>query len=152
MDKIDFMKLAIREAEKAAAEDEVPVGAVLVRDGKVLAKAHNRKEKKNCAVFHAEIEAIVKACKKTGNWYLDNTELYVTLEPCPMCVGAIINSRIEKLYFGAWDPKAGCCGSKCNLVDMGFNHRFTVEGGLMESECAALLGNFFKEKRKRKQP
>lgn len=143
------MLAAIKQARKAAAEDEVPVGAVIVLDGKILCRAHNKKEKKNNATSHAEIEAISKASKLLHNWYLENCELYVTLEPCAMCAGAIINSRIKKLYFGAWDPKYGCCGSIYNLPrDKRFNHNAEVAGGIMSSECAALLSDYFKTKRK----
>jgi len=144
-----FMKAAIREAVKAASEDEVPVGAVVVVDGKILCRAHNRKEKRNDATAHAEIVAINKASKKLGNWYLDHAELYVTLEPCAMCAGAIINSRIGKLYFGARDPKYGCCGSLYDLTaDKRFNHNPEVEGGILAEECGALLTQYFKTKRK----
>ena len=147
-EKERFMKMAISAAKRAAKADEVPVGAVIVKDRKVVASAGNRKERENCAVFHAEIVAIRKACKKLGNWYLDGCEMYVTLEPCPMCAGALINSRLDKLYFGAYDPKAGCCGSLENLVADGrFNHTLEVEGGILKEECAALLSGYFKNKR-----
>ena len=143
-----FMKKAIAAAKRAAKRDEVPVGAVIVKDGEVIAVAGNRKERENCAVYHAEIVAIKKACRKLDNWYLDGCEMYVTLEPCPMCAGALINSRLDKLYFGAYDPKAGCCGSLCNLVEDGrFNHTLKVEGGILKEECAALLSDYFKQKR-----
>lgn len=144
-----FMRAAIKQAQKAALQDEVPVGAIIVKDGKIISKAHNKKEEKNNATSHAEIEAITKASKKLGNWYLDGCELYVTLEPCAMCAGAIINSRISKLYFGAWDTKYGCCGSLYNLPqDKRFNHNVAITGGLLQQECAALLSSFFKTKRK----
>lgn len=144
------MLAAIKEAQKAAAKDEVPVGAVLVADGKIIARAHNMKETKRLATAHAEMEVIARASKKRGNWYLTDTDLYVTLEPCPMCAGAIINARIRNLYFGAWDPKAGCCGTLYSLPeDKRFNHRVQVEGGILEKECAALLSDFFKGKRKK---
>jgi tRNA(adenine34) deaminase len=144
-----FMKAALREAVKAAAEDEVPVGAVIVMENKILCRAHNRKEKRNDATAHAEIIAINKACKKTGNWYLDGAELYVTLEPCAMCAGAIINSRISKLYYGARDPRYGCCGSLYNLTsDKRFNHNPEVMGGILEKECGSLLTEYFRTKRK----
>ena len=142
------MKIALAQAKKAAAEDEVPVGAVVVKDGKIIAKAHNLKEKKGMATRHAEIEAIERAAKKTGNWWLENCDIFVTLEPCAMCAGAMINSRIRKLYFGAWDPKYGCCGSIYNLpADKRFNHNFETEGGVMQAECAAELTQYFKRKR-----
>lgn len=142
------MKIALAQAKKAAAEDEVPVGAVVVKEGKILAKAHNLKEKKGMATRHAEIVAIERAAKKTGNWWLENCDIFVTLEPCAMCAGAMINSRIRKLYFGAWDPKYGCCGSIYNLpADKRFNHNFETEGGVMQAECAAELTQYFKRKR-----
>lgn len=144
-----FMRAALLEAKKAAREDEVPVGAVIVLDGKILCRAHNRKEKRNDATAHAEIVAINKASKKLQNWYLDGAELYVTLEPCAMCAGAIINSRIGKLYFGARDPKGGCCGSLYDLLsDRRFNHNPEVTGGILEKECGAVLTEYFKTKRK----
>ncbi|HOB63610.1 MAG: nucleoside deaminase [Clostridiales bacterium] len=147
-----FMRMAIKEAMRAAEEDEVPVGAVVVMNGKVLCRAHNRKEARNNAVFHAEIEAITKAAKKLNNWYLDECELYVTLEPCAMCAGAVINSRIKKVYFGAYDPRFGCCGSLYNLVaDKRFNHTAEVEGGILAEECGAILTEYFRKKRKEKQ-
>lgn len=143
-----YMKIALAQAKKAAAEDEVPVGAVVVKDGKIIAKAHNLKEKKGMATRHAEIVAIERAAKKTGNWWLENCDIFVTLEPCAMCAGAMINSRIRKLYFGAWDPKYGCCGSIYDLpADKRFNHNFETEGGVMQAECAAELTQYFKRKR-----
>lgn len=143
------MRLAIKEAQKAEMIDEVPIGAVIVKDGKVIARAHNKKESKNQATRHAEIEAIEKATKKVNNWWLEDCDIYVTLEPCAMCAGALINSRLRNIYFGAYDKKAGCCGSLYNLpVDVRFNHRLGVEGGILEEECASLLTNYFKKKRK----
>ena len=143
-----YMKIALAQAKKAAAEDEVPVGAVVVKEGKILAQAHNLKEKKGMATRHAEIVAIERAAKKTGNWWLENCDIFVTLEPCAMCAGAMINSRIRKLYFGAWDPKYGCCGSIYDLpADKRFNHNFETEGGVMQAECAAELTQYFKRKR-----
>lgn len=149
MDKLAFMKLAIKEAKKAELIDEVPIGAVIVKDGKVIARAHNKKESKNQATRHAEIEVIEKATKKVNNWWLEDCDIYVTLEPCAMCAGALINSRLRNIYFGAYDKKAGCCGSLYNLPeDTRFNHRLKVEGGILEEECASLLTNYFKKKRK----
>ena len=149
MDKIRFMRQAIKEAEKAEKIDEVPIGAVVVKDGKIIARAHNKKESKNQATRHAEIEAIEKATKKVGNWWLEDCDIYVTLEPCAMCAGALINSRLRNIYFGAYDKKGGCCGSLYNLpVDVRFNHRLGVEGGILERECAEILTNYFKKKRK----
>lgn len=142
------MKMAIKEAMKAETFDEVPIGAIIVKDGKVIARAHNKKETKNQATRHAEIEAIEKATKKVNNWWLEDCDIYVTLEPCAMCAGALINSRLRSIYFGAYDKKAGCCGSLYNLpIDKRFNHRLNVEGGIMEEECASLLTNYFKKKR-----
>ena len=147
--EIKFMKAAIREAKKAMEKDEVPIGAVLVLDGKIIARAHNKKESKNQATRHAEIEAIEKATKKVGHWWLEDCDIYVTLEPCAMCAGALINSRLRNIYFGAYDKKGGCCGSLYNLpVDVRFNHRLGVEGGILERECAEILTNYFKKKRK----
>ena len=143
------MRLAIKEAQKAEMIDEVPIGAIIVKDGKVIARAHNKKESKNQATRHAEIEAIEKATKKVNNWWLEDCDIYVTLEPCAMCAGALINSRLRNIYFGAYDKKAGCCGSLYNLpVDVRFNHRLGVEGGILEEECASLLTNYFRKKRK----
>lgn len=145
---IEYMRAAIREAVKAESEGEVPIGAVIVKDGEILAAAHNMKENWHCAVHHAEIVAIERACEAEDNWHLDGCDIYVTLEPCPMCAGAIINSRIRKVYFGAYDPKAGCCGTLYNLCeDKRFNHRPEVEGGVLEEECAELLTEYFRRKR-----
>ncbi len=147
---LKFMELAINLAKEAAALDEVPVGAVIVKNGEVIAAAHNRKEDKNCAVFHAEIEAIIEASAKLGNWYLEDCEMYVTLEPCAMCAGALVNSRLKALYFGAYDPKSGCCGTLYNFVtDNRLNHVMTVKGGVMAKECAELISDFFRGKRRR---
>lgn len=143
-----YMRLAIEEAKKGTEYDEVPVGAVIVRDGEILAKAHNEKEEHKCSVYHAEIVAIMRAAEKVGNWHLDGADIYVTLEPCAMCAGAIINSRIANVYFGAYDEKAGCAGTLYNLaVDTRFNHRANVEGGILKDECADLLSGYFREKR-----
>ena len=146
-----FMYEAIKQAKKAAAIGEAPIGAVIVRDGVIIARGYNKRETKKNALLHAEIIAIDKACKKLGGWRLPQCEMYVTLEPCPMCSGAIINSRIEKVYFGAYDKKAGCCGSAADLFAEGmFNHRPEIIGGIMEQECSALLTDFFKALRTKK--
>ncbi len=146
-----FMKEAVKQAKKAASIGEAPIGAVIVRGGEVIARGYNRRETKKNALLHAEITAIDRACKKLGGWRLPGCDMYVTLEPCPMCAGAIINSRIENVYFGAYDPKAGCAGSKTDLFEPGlFNHDVNVTGGVMEAECAALLTDFFRELRKKK--
>lgn len=141
------MKAAYKEAVKAYTEDEVPVGAVIVKDGKIVARAHNKKEKKNDCTSHAEIECIRKASKKLGDWYLKDCELYVTLEPCVMCCGVIVNARIKKVYFGAKDVKAGALGGLFNLMDQkGFNHYFDYEY-LGCEDCGDILKKYFKEKR-----
>ena len=142
-----FMKKALEQAKKAFSLDEVPVGCVIVKDGKIIARAHNKKEKRQNATAHAEIEAINKASKKLNNWHLDGADVYVTLEPCAMCVGAMINARVGHLYFGAWEPKFGACGSVVNLFENAFNHKISFKGGILEKDCAALLKQFFKGKR-----
>ena len=142
------MKLALEMAKKAEKKDEVPIGAVIVLNGKVIAKAYNKKESKNLATAHAEILAINKASKKLKSWRLDGAELYVTLEPCPMCAGAITNARIKKVYFGAYEPKSGSAVSKFNiLTESGLNHVTEYEGGVMEEECSSIIKNYFKKKR-----
>ncbi len=144
-----FMSAALKEAKKAFLKGEVPVGAVVVRDGKIISKAHNERERKNVATCHAELSAIEKACKKLGSWRLDDCELYVTLEPCIMCAGAIINARIKKVYFGAREPKGGACESRFNLLSSGvLNWQTDYEGGIMEEECSTLITDFFKARRK----
>ena len=146
---IEFMKRAIELAKECSQFDEVPVGAVVVKDGKIIAESGNRKERDNCAVSHAEILAIQKATEVVGNWWLEDCEMYVSLEPCPMCAMAMIHSRISKLYFGAYDEKTGAGGSRVNIFEKDlFNHNIEVEGGLMKEECGALLTEFFKNKRK----
>ena len=150
MDKFEFMREAMRCAELSANEGEVPVGAVIVRDGEIIAVGRNRREYGKNALYHAEIEAIDNACKTLGGWRLPRCEMYVTLEPCPMCAGAIINSRIEKVYFGAYDKKAGSVASVVSLFDLPYNHKPETEGGVLEEECAAQLSAFFKELRVKK--
>ena len=150
MDK-KYMKAALKLAQKAADEGEVPVGAVVVCDGKIVGRGRNRRETKKSAIHHAEIEAIEKACKKLGGWRLHKCDLYVTLEPCPMCTGAIINARIKTLYYGAKDEKAGSCGTLVNLFDLQYNHKPEVISGVMEEECANILKKFFKDLRERKK-
>ena len=146
-----FMRQALREAAKAAAKDEVPVGAVIVREGKVIARGHNLRESAHDPTAHAEMIAIRKAAKKLGGWRLPGCTLYVTLEPCPMCAGAILQSRVEGLVFGAYDPKAGCCGTLYDLIgDSQFNHTLPVEGGILREECAGVLKAYFAQKRKSK--
>lgn len=146
-----FMKLAIEEAQKAAFIKEVPIGAVIVKDGEVVTSAYNLRETNQRAAAHAELLAIEEACKKLGTWRLTGCTIYVTLEPCPMCAGAIIQSRIDRVVFGASDPKAGCVGSIYNLLtEPRFNHQCEIEKGIMAEECGALLTNFFKQLRKKK--
>lgn len=147
MNASDYMKKALTEAEMAAAEGEVPVGAVIVRDSEIIAAARNNREQTGDATGHAEILAIREACKVLGGWHLEKCELYVTLEPCPMCMGAIINSRLGKVIFGAKDAKAGACGSVINLCSYPLNHKPMVEGGFMKEECAKILTEFFNKKR-----
>ena len=138
------MRKALAQAEKAAKLGEMPIGAVIVRDGKIIARGHNKREKGKNALLHAEIVAIDKACRKLGGWRLPGCGIYVTLEPCPMCAGAILNSRIEKVYFGAYDVKSGCAGSKINLLDMNLcNYTTEVVGGVLQSECSEIIKNFF---------
>ena len=146
-----YMKAALKLAHKAAEEGEVPVGAVVVCDGKIVGRGRNRRETKKNALHHAEIEAIEKACRKLGGWRLHRCDLYVTLEPCPMCAGAIINARIKTVYFGAFDPKAGSCGSMINLFSLPYNHQPELVSGLMEEECAEELRTFFRELRKQRK-
>lgn len=139
----ELMQIALEEARLAAAEGEVPVGAVVAKDGEVVARAHNRREADKNATAHAELLAIDAACRALGGWRLWQCELFVTLEPCPMCAGAIINSRIKRVVYGARDPKAGCCGSVADLFGLPFNHKPAVEQGLCEAESAAVLREFF---------
>ena len=151
MNTIDekFMREAILLAKEAADDDEAPIGAVIVRDGEIVGRGRNRREKDKNALGHAEIEAINDACKTLGGWRLIGCTMYVTLEPCPMCTGAIINSRIERVVFGAYDKKAGSCGSLINLFDLPYNHKPILSGGFMEEECGSLLSDFFKKLRKK---
>ncbi|MBR3844028.1 MAG: nucleoside deaminase [Clostridia bacterium] len=144
---IPFMKLALEQAHLALGSGDVPVGAVMVKDGKVIATGYNRREADGNALAHAECEAIQKACRILGSWRLHDCTLYVTLEPCPMCAGAIVNARIKRVVYGAKDPVAGCVGSKIQLFAMDFNHTPTVTTGILEKECADLLADFFKDKR-----
>ena len=141
---IKYMKMAINEAVKAFDKNEIPVGCVIVKDNLVVAKAHNLREINNLVTSHAEILAITKANKKLDSWRLDDCDIYVTLEPCAMCSGAIIQARIKNLYFGAYDLKAGACGSVLNLFSYPFNHKVNVVGGILEDECKKLLQDFFK--------
>ena len=143
-----FMKAALKCAQKGLEEGEVPIGAVVVCDGKIISRGHNRRTKLQIATAHAEVEAIEKACKKLKSWRIPECEIYVTLEPCPMCMGAMLNARIKKVYFGAYEAKGRSLTTElanANLV----NHVIEVEGGVMEEECAEILSTFFKEMRGR---
>lgn len=146
----EYMKKAIALAMESEKEGEVPVGAVIVKDGKIIATGRNRRETKKNALCHAEIEAINNACKKLGGWRLFGCDLYVTLEPCPMCAGAIINSRIKTVYFGAYDNKAGSFGSVADFNRIPYNHKPEIIEGVMEEECSKLLSDFFKKLRDKK--
>ena len=144
----EYMQLAIELAKSAALADEVPVGAVVVKNNEVVATSENMKERTNDATKHAEMVALSRAAKAEENWWLEDCDVYVTLEPCPMCAGAMINSRIRALYFGAYDDKTGAAGSKVNLFAEGlFNHTVFVSGGHRQEECSSLLSEFFKKKR-----
>ena len=147
MQKLEFMDAALELAKEAMAEGEVPVGCVIVRGDKIVGRGRNRREINRNALCHAEIEAINDACRNLGGWRLFDCTMYVTLEPCPMCAGAIINARIEKVVFGASDEKCGACGSVCDLFSMNFNHHPAVERGLREEESAQLLRQFFADLR-----
>lgn len=147
-----FMLEAIKEAKKAGAIDEVPIGAVVVKDGEIIARAHNLRQTRQIATAHAEILAIEKACRKLNTWRLEGCTLYVTLEPCPMCAGATILSRIETVVFGAYDPKGGSFGTSVDFTTIkAFNHRPVIFSGVLEEECATLLKDFFILKRNKNQ-
>ena len=147
----DFMREALSEANQARTEGELPVGCVVVRDGKVVARAHNERERSGDPTAHAEILALRRAARVLGNWRLDGCTLYVTLEPCPMCAGAISQARVSRLIFGAYDPGQGCAGSVYRIPeDPAFTHFCPSDGGLLEAECRAPLENFFREARERK--
>lgn len=152
MEKKDkFMKEAIKEAKKAYGKLEVPIGAVIVKDGKIIARGHNQKEEKADTTMHAEIIAIKKASKKIGAWRLNGCKMYVTLEPCPMCAGAIINARLDKIYIGTMDEKNGACGSVTNVLEeYKQNYKVQKEEGIHQKECEEIIKNFFKELRQRK--
>ena len=150
-DEEKFMKEAIRQEKKAYALREVPIGCVIVYEGKIIARGYNRRNTDKNTTSHAEINAIRKASKKLGDWRLEGCTLYVTLEPCQMCAGAIVQARIDKVVIGSMNPKAGCAGSVLNLLEMdGFNHKVEVERGVLEEECSTMLSGFFKELRMEK--
>ena len=147
-----FMRAAMREAKKAEALLEVPIGCVLVYEGKIIARGYNRRNTDHNTLAHAETCAIRKAAKKLGDWRLEGCTLYVTLEPCPMCAGAIVQARVTNCVIGCMNPKAGCAGSVTNLLEMsGFNHRVNVRRGILENECSEMLSAFFRELRERKR-
>lgn len=146
----ELMQAALEEAKKAAELGEVPVGAVIAKDGEIIAAAHNTRESEKNATHHAELLAIDAACKKLGGWRLWQCELFVTLEPCPMCAGAIINSRLRRVVYGAPDTKAGCCGSVTNLFEMPFNHKPKIESGLCAQQAGELLSQFFIDLREKR--
>lgn len=146
-----FMKEALKEAKKAYKKEEIPVGAVIVKDGKIIARGHNLKETKVDTIKHAEIIAIQKAEKKLNSWRLEDCYMYVTLEPCSMCAGAIINSRIKKVYIGTMDEKTGACGSVLNLFEYNFNHKVELETGILKEECRKIIQEFFKSLRIKKK-
>ena len=147
-----YMREAIQEAKRAEGVDEVPIGAIIVSDGEIISRAHNLREKEQNALAHAELLAIDQACKTVGSWRLENATLYVTLEPCPMCSGAIILSRVKRVVYGASDPKGGCAGTLMNLLqDDRFNHQSEITKGVLEAECGQLLSDFFRKIRDRKK-
>ena len=147
-----YMKEAIRQAKKARALDEVPIGCVIVYEGKIIARGYNRRNTDENTLSHAELNAIKKASKKLGDWRLEGCTMYVTLEPCQMCAGALMQSRIDKVVIGSMNPKAGCAGSVLNLLEMdGFNHKVEVERGILQEECSTMLSEFFRELREKKK-
>ena len=146
-----YMREAMKQAKLAANKGEVPVGAVIVRDGEIIARAYNTRETGKDALCHAEIKAIHRACRKLGGWRLPGCELYVTLEPCPMCAGAIINSRIVSVYYGAYDKKAGAFGTLFDMNTFGLNHKPEIYAGILEKECADMLSAFFSELRQKRK-
>ncbi len=147
-----YMKTAIAQAKKAWKLTETPIGCVIVRDDKIIARGYNRRNTEHNTLAHAELQAIKKACRVVGDWRLEGCTMYVTLEPCPMCAGALVQSRIDKVVIGAMNKKAGCAGSVINLLDTkGFNHHVEVETGVLKDECASLMSDFFKELRESKK-
>jgi tRNA(adenine34) deaminase len=150
--KEKYMKEALKQARKAEKIDEVPIGCVIVYEGKIIARGYNRRNTDKNTLSHAELTAIRKASKKLGDWRLEGCEMYVTLEPCQMCSGAIVQSRIDKVYIGCMNSKAGCAGSVLNLLQIDrFNHQVEIEKGILEEECSAIISNFFKNLRKSKK-
>ena len=151
-DQERFMKEAIRQAKKARALEEVPIGCVIVQNDRIIARGYNRRNTEGNTLAHAELTAIKKASKKTGDWRLEDCTMYVTLEPCQMCAGAIVQSRMKKVVIGSMNPKAGCAGSVLNLLQMAqFNHQVEIERGVLEEECSTMLSGFFRELRDKKK-
>ena len=147
-----YMRAALKQAEKAAELEETPIGCVIVKDGRIIARGYNRRNTEGSTLAHAEMQAIRKACRKTGDWRLEGCTMYVTLEPCPMCAGALVQSRIDRVVLGARNPKAGCAGSVIDLLrDQRFNHQVEVIDGILTEECSGLLQAFFKQLRKKKK-
>ena len=145
---MNYMLEALKQAKKAEQIDEVPVGCVIVKDGKIIARSHNLKERQKNPLSHAEINCIQKACKKLDSMYLIDCDMYVTLEPCVMCSGALVHSRLRKVYFGAYDFKSGAVSTKTNILDLPFlNHKVEYEGGIEQEKCSSILSNYFKRKR-----
>jgi tRNA(adenine34) deaminase len=143
-----YMRIALQEANRAFRLEEVPVGAIIVKDKQIISTGFNLRENNKSAIAHGEMLAIERACKVLGGWRLFGCELYVTLEPCPMCAGALVNARLDRVVFGAYDYKRGACGSIYNIAnDIKLNHRLEVTGGILEKECAKLMSDFFKKKR-----
>ena len=147
MEREDYMRLALELGEQAGMEGDVPVGCVIVRNGQVIGRGRNRREADHSATAHAELLAIEDACRAVGSWRLADADLYVTLEPCPMCSGAMINARLRSVCYGAKEEKSGCCGSVLNLFEERFNHKPRVYGGILEAECTAQLRRFFAQLR-----
>ena len=152
-EKEKFMTLALKEADKAEKKEEVPIGCVIVKDGKVVARAHNLKQTKRLATAHAEVLAIEKACRKLKDWRLEDYEIYVTLEPCAMCAGAMVNARVERVVYGMSDPRSGCCGSALDITGFpGMLHQVKVTGGVLELECTEQFKQFFRKVRSGELP
>ena len=147
-----FMRAALAQAKKAAALEETPIGCVIVKDGRIIARGYNRRNTEGNTLAHAELTAIRKACKKTGDWRLEGCTMYVTLEPCQMCAGALVQSRIDEVVIGAYNPKAGCAGSVLNLLQVpAFNHQVKITDGILEEECREILQQFFRKLRSKKK-
>ena len=147
-----FMKEAIKQAKKAEAIGDVPIGCVIVHDGKIIARGYNKRNKDKTVLAHAELLAMKKACKKLGDWRLEDCTMYITLEPCQMCAGALVQSRIDEVVIGSMNPKAGCAGSVLNLLQVdNFNHQVKITRGVLEEECSMMLSDFFRELREKKK-